>query len=152
MKLDIHNLLEFFHQKKFDPSYDESRSQITMTMEIGTREIPMIFNIISEGLILQSIAYLPLEIPQKHISDVGRMLHLLNKQLDIPGFGMDEKYFLTFFRIVIPCLNKEIYENTIDMMFISTRLACDSFLTGIELVAQGTVSLDKVIKERDMKI
>ena|ERR1700722_9562524 len=149
IKLDIDTLLQLFHEKKLEPHFDPATSQVQIVLTVSKREIPVFFNIISGGLVLQSIAYLPIEIGEKHIPDISRLLHILNKQLDLPGFGMDEKARLLFFRVNYPCIGKTFHPNIIDVMLGASELACDSFLSGIELIANGSVSLDKTLKEKN---
>ncbi len=144
--LDLNSLLNFLNRKKLEPQLDSQTGQIQILLNFSKREIPVIFNLISEGLILQSIAYLPITLPKKHLNDISRLLHILNKQLDLPGFGMDEKHELIFFRVPILSLEKTFSEELINVMLGTTELACDSFLTGIEMIANGSVSLEKTLQ------
>lgn len=141
--LNVQSIIQLFNKKKLDYQLDAPTQQVQVTLKIDDKEIPIFFNIISEGHVFQSIAYIPVEIPSQQISEVARLLHMLNSQLDIPGFGMDEKHGLIFFRVAIPCLDKTFREEFIDVMIGTTRLASDSFLTGIEKIANGSIEKNK---------
>ena len=100
----------------------------------------------AEGNLLQTIAYLPYELNEKAASDVARLLHLLNREVDIPGFGMDELQKLMFFRCVIITTDGKLDPKLLDIYLATTRIACETFMEAIATMAGGKTSVDAVLK------
>lgn len=98
-------------------------------------EIPIFFVIFGDNLLLQLISYLPFPLKEASLAPVARFLHKINRDLDIPGFGMDEKEKLIFYRIVIPCITGKLDEQLLANFLGTIRLACENFLEPIGIVA-----------------
>ena len=54
------------------------------------------------------LVFIPIQLKPDAIHDVSRLLHMLNKEMDLPGFGMDENAGVVFYRLMIPAMNKKI--------------------------------------------
>lgn len=143
IKLTLNDLLAYLNAKKLDPTFQPQYGQIFINLTIDEHEIPVFFGIRSE-MLLQTIAYLPYEIQPKTLGEIARLLHVLNKELDLPGFGMDEKERLMFFRTVIPTIDAQVEEKMIDMCIGITRLACETFMKAIALVLSGAMTVDSI--------
>lgn len=100
-------LLQVLKEMKLDPIWQKETDQIYVLLTIAKREVPIFFGLRGGNTLLQTIAYLPYDLPQKSIGQVARLLHLLNRDIDVPGFGIDEEQRLMFFRCVIPCIEGE---------------------------------------------
>ncbi len=114
----------------------EDNKQVAVMLKISDQEIPVFVGVLHEALV-QMIAYLPFEIKKDAAGEVGRFLHLLNKQLDLPGFGMDEEAGLLFYRAVIPCLTAEVETELFDAYFKTLQNACQTVLEGIKQAEEG---------------
>ncbi|WP_213357826.1 YbjN domain-containing protein [Chlamydiifrater phoenicopteri] len=145
--LNQNNLLNFLRENNFTP-FEETTSRLSyINLNADDHEIPLFFVIRNEGEILQLIAYLPFQLKDPETQATARLLHLLNRDLDIPGFGMDEEQGLMFYRLVIPCLNKQI-DGKLLLVYINTvQLACDSFSHAIGLISSGSMNLDELQRE-----
>lgn len=148
MLLNQNNLIHLLHDLKLEPTLQTETNQVYATLYISRQEVPVFFGILGEGTLLQTIAYLPFEINDSKKGEVARLLHLINKELDMPGFGMDEVQKLMFYRCVIPCLNGEIAENILDTYVGTTKVACETFMSAIALIASGSANVDDILKER----
>lgn len=137
-------LLKFLTDNELEPSYSEETGQIYVMMHIKKKEIPVFFKLHQEHGLLQLIAYLPIQIHEHAVSDTARFLHLLNKQIEMPGFGMDEKERLMFYRVVIPCLDNQVEPNLLTMHLNVIGMCSENLMHAIALVASGKKSMKEM--------
>ena len=148
LKLDL-NALQSHLKKAHDAKLQAENKQIHIMLKVGDQEVPLFVGILHEALV-QMIAYLPYEMKEGSMGDVARFLHHLNKELDMPGFGMDEKAGLLFYRLVIPCLKPEVEEELIDAHLKTLERAIQSVLEGISAVTDPTSPVGKAAKVAQM--
>lgn len=146
VKLSQDALLKLLNERKLNPVFQQENDQIYVLMIINKHEVPIFFGIRSEKTLLQTIAYIPFELTSKSKGEVARLLHLLNYQMDMPGFGMDEEQRLMFYRLVIPCPESELDERFLNLFLATTRVAVETFMGAIAMVAAGSVDLDTMKK------
>ncbi len=147
--LNQNALLQFLNQKDFHPLFQKETDQTYLVMNIGEYEVPLFFLIRSENSLLQTLAYLPYQLQEKTLGETARLLHLLNKELDMPGFGLDEKEDLMFYRCVIPCVDGKISEELLLTYISCTRLACETFMGAIGTILSGSASIDELLKGKN---
>lgn len=150
-KLTEDSLFSLLNQKGLKPEIEEKSRQIYVTMRIQLLDVPIFCGLRGEGTLFQTIAYLPYEIKEKAIGDIARLLHLLNKECDIPGFGMDEKRKILFFRCVAPSTDGVLDPRLVDLFLVTTRLACETFMEAISMIASGKTTVDDIWKEMRRK-
>ncbi len=149
VKLTDDSLYDVLQKKGLKPLIEPSSKAIYLNMRILNLDVPLFLGIRSEGQLLQLIAYFPYELNPKAVNDVARLLHLLNREVDIPGFGMDETQKLMFFRCVIPCLNGILDSKQLDLYLATTRIACETFMEAIGVMATGKANIDDMLKKKD---
>jgi hypothetical protein len=132
-------------KKEHKVELQEEHKQISFTLTIKEKEVPVFVGILHESL-LQIIAYLPYELQEKAFGEVARFLHIINKELDMPGFGMDENGKLVFYRLVIPCLEPEINPEMIDAHLRTVNVACQTILEGIDAASDQKSPLAKAAR------
>jgi hypothetical protein len=140
--------LETLHshlKKTHDAELQKENKQIALMMKIKDREVPLFVGVLHEALV-QMIAYLPYEMKKEAAGDIGRFLHHLNKELDLPGFGMDEEAGLLFYRAVIPCIKPEVDEELFDAYLKTIERACQTVLEGIDAVTDTDSPVGKAAK------
>jgi hypothetical protein len=77
---------------------------------------------------------------------------MLNKELDVPGFGMDEIAGVVFYRLMLPTPNKKIDEELLLAFLKTIEQVCKMFATPIEAVGYGHTTLDEILqKTREME-
>lgn len=145
--LELDKLLEYFKKKELPAQLQNETNQIVIVFKIGEREFPLFIRIFEGGELLQLLAFLPCNIKNSAVADTGRLLHLLNKELDIPGFGMDEASAVVFYRTMIPVQNQKIDEALLDAYLNSIQLVCKSFAPVIAAVAYGSTTFEEVLKK-----
>ncbi|AHK63063.1 hypothetical protein BOKEGFJH_00189 [Chlamydia avium] len=145
--LNQNNLSNFLKQIGLQPLL-ERESQLTyINIQVEDHELPLFFVIRNNGEILQMICYFPYQLHDEQKGTTARLLHLLNRDLDTPGFGMDEEQGLIFYRIVVPCLQGQINETLLHIYIDTIKLVCDSFSNAIGLISSGNMNLDELKKQ-----
>ncbi|WP_375793287.1 YbjN domain-containing protein [Chlamydia sp. 12-01] len=145
--LNQNNLSKYLTHAGLEPLLERESGLTYINIQAEDHELPLFFVIRSKGEILQLICYFPYQLYDNQKESTARLLHLLNRDVDIPGFGMDEEQGLIFYRLVIPCLNSEINETLLRVYIDTIRLVCDSFSHAIGLVSSGNMNLDELKKQ-----
>ena len=146
--LNINALLAYLRENQQEPELQKATDQVFITYQVQGYEVPVFFLARTESELLQIVAYLPYQLPQKTFGEVARMLHILNKELDMPGFGMDETEKLMFYRSVIPCPDGKVSKRLFNMHLGTTRIVCDTFMHAIGMIVSGTMTVDEVLKDK----
>lgn len=149
--LTQNHLIQLLNSWNFNPVYEKESDQIYIFLKIAHYEVPVFFGIRSGDQLLQTIAYLPFQLLDLHLGQVARLLHLLNRELDMPGFGMDEVQKLLFYRIVIPCINKELNEKVLELQLATTKVAIETFMDAIAMVLTGKGKVEDLLKSFSTK-
>ncbi|AAD18553.1 hypothetical protein CpB0425 [Chlamydia pneumoniae TW-183] len=145
--LNQNNLTKFLKSSDEEPFLERESGLTYINIQANGNELPLFFVIRSEGEILQLICYLPYQLHESHKASTARLLHLLNRDIDIPGFGMDEEQGLIFYRLVLPCLNGEIHDTLLRIYIDTIKLVCDSFSHAIGLISSGNMNLDELRRQ-----
>ena len=146
MEVTISNLLQRLQEKKFDANLQAETNQITLILKLNKQEFPLFFRIYESTELLQLLTFMPLTLQENTRLEMARVLHLLNKELDIPGFGMDETAKLIFFRAMIPTPNQKVAFNTVERYLSSIQLICQNVFPIIYAVALGSAKIEDVYK------
>lgn len=171
------SLLQFMRQHKYESDIQADTQQVYTIFKINQKEYPLFLRVFDEGHLLQLLVFIPchLESSEKFvlgkkdstsktseslknveqkavIADLARLLHLLNKELDVPGFGMDEMAGVVFYRLMLPTPKKKI-ESDLLLAFLKTvDHVCQMFSTPIEAVSSGQMTLDQILaKAQEME-
>lgn len=145
--LNLNALLEHLRESELQPELQKEHNQIFITYQLKGQDVPVFFLIQEKTNILQIVAYLPYQLHATTFGEVARMLHILNREMDLPGFGMDESEKLLFYRSVIPCFEGRVHKELFNMYLAATRLACDTFMHAIAMIASGTMKVDEALKK-----
>lgn len=70
---------------------------------------------------------------------------MLNRELDVPGFGMEEQSKTVFYRIMMPAMDNNIDEKLIGAYLDTIKLVMSTFSPAVEAVASGQMSLGAVL-------
>ena len=120
-------------------------NQLCILLKIADREYPLFIRIYEGEELLQLLSFLPCNTKTSTLADTARLLHLLNKEIDIPGFGMDESADVVFYRCMIPIKNKIIDESLFNSYLNASQVVCQSFSPVIAAVAYGAISYENVL-------
>lgn len=146
MKANIQDLLQFLKDNGFPAELQDETGQAYMIFKEKERDFPLFFRFYKGGEFMQLIVFFPYQIEEKIVPEIARLLHLLNKELDIPGFGMDEIDGVAYFRIMMNLQNQEVDEELLKKYIESAKLACKTFGPTVEAVVVGATTVDTLIK------
>lgn len=151
VQLSQNAVLKVLNGMQLNPLWEQGSDQIYILLTIAQREVPIFFGLRGNNTLLQTIAYLPYDLQDPTKGEVARLLHAVNKEIDMPGFGMDEAQKLMFFRSVIPCPNGELNEKLLELYLATTRIACETFMDAIAMTAAGLSSTEQVLQHMKKK-
>lgn len=145
--LKLESVLEYLKNKGFDASIQKETNQIVIVLKLADRDFPLFFRIFPGEELLQVLVFIPCSIKPETVADTARLLHLLNKELDIPGFGMDENTSTVFYRCMIPVKNKEVDETFLSAYLNSIQVICKTLAPVIGAVAFGATTFQEVLQK-----
>lgn len=147
LSLKIDDLHDYLIKEQFPVQIQKETQQIYMIYKIEKREFPLFIRVFPGGDLLQLISFIPCNLKAGSHGDLARLLHMLNKELDIPGFGMDENANLIFYRVMIPAVDKQVNEDHLKRYVNSIEQILINFGSLIAMVAFGATSFDDVRKQ-----
>jgi hypothetical protein len=177
INITTESLLHFMRKHQYESDIQADTQQVYTIFKINQKEYPLFLRIFDEGHLLQLLVFIPCHLEPNEqfalrkkgseppssessqeagqkavIADLARLLHLLNKELDMPGFGMDEMAGVIFYRLMLPTPKKKI-EGDLLLAFLKTvEHVCQMFATPIEAVSSGQMSLDQILaKAQEME-
>lgn len=154
ISLDLNQILDYLTKKKYNAHFQKETNQICVIFKIEQKEFPLFIRISENNDLLQMITFIPRTMKASSVSEVARLLHLFNKELDLPGFGMNEESGHIFYRCIIPCTKKKLESSVLEGYLNSIQIVCKSFSPPIEALAEGAISYEalvKMAKEREQK-
>lgn len=173
MNMTPDSILDFMRKNKYEAEIQSDTKQVYTILKIGQKEYPLFIRIFDEGHLLQLLAFIPCHLEphqdfgkenkgehrphEKHaqsvvLGDIARLLHLLNKELDVPGFGMDEMAGAVFYRLMLPTPKKKIEDDLLLAFLKTVEQVCKMFANSIEAVSSGHTSLDEILaKAKEME-
>lgn len=137
-------LLQYLQSNKVEAKLQQETGQVYVVLQISGKEFPLFFRIMEESELLQLLVFMPCQIKTGAQNDLARFLHFLNKDLDIPGFGMDESSGFVFYRYLVPVPKKQIDKRLFDSFLKSFRVLCESLAPAVIAVASGLTTYAEV--------
>ena len=162
------SILNFMRKSKYEAEIQPDTQQVYTIFKINQKEYPLFLRVFDEGHLLQLLVFIPCHLePNEHfvsnkkakseairssenkskesVADLARLLHLLNKELDVPGFGLDEMAGVVFYRLMLPTPKKKIDEDLLLAYLKTAEHVCQMFSTPIEAVSSGQMTLDQIL-------
>ncbi len=131
MELSPDALMQLLSRGKDKPVFQKNTGQVYIETTIQGKKIPIFFGILGDGYLLQMISYLPFQLKEERLGDIALLLHRLNKEIDLPGYGMDEENKLIYYRVVVYCDEKELNEKTLDIYVKSSQFASAALIEAL---------------------
>lgn len=146
-EVTLSSLQDELKKLELEPQLQEETQQVLVLFKEGEREFPVFFRIFDQGDLLQMIAFFPFQLPDNTIGEMARLLHLLNKELDVPGFGMDEMSKVSFFRVMINIPEKKLSRKLFETFVNTMHLVTKTFSPTLEAVAAGGAKVDQLLQK-----
>ncbi|WP_068470359.1 YbjN domain-containing protein [Candidatus Protochlamydia phocaeensis] len=141
------SILTFMQKNKYEADIQADTQQVYTILKLSQKEYPLFLRVFDDGHLLQMLAFIPCQLQREIVPDMARLLHLLNKELDVPGFGMDEMAGVVFYRLMLPTPKKKI-DGDLLLAFLKTiEHVCQMFATPIEAVGFGQTTLDEILQK-----
>ena len=147
VKANLNEILNFFTKNNVKAQLQSETDQVYFIFKIHDRDIPVFIRVLNDGLLLQCLAFLPYSVKPEAFGDIARLLHFLNKEIDFPGFGIDESTKLAFYRSVIPTINKQVDDSLLNTYLNGIQNVCKEFVLNIEPVALGEVTFEEILEK-----
>jgi hypothetical protein len=147
MKVNEHNLLQALKTLNLDAKVQPETKQIYFIFEHEKSQFPLFIRELHDGELVQLLSFIPCNVAKEHMNDLGRLLHMLNKELDMPGFCLDEASATVFYRLMMPTLKKEFQPEILEALINTSQMVCKSFATVIEALAIGAMTLEDILKK-----
>ena len=141
------DLLECMRRHKYQVDIEQDSKQIFTILKISAQEYPLFLRIFESSQLLQLLVFIPTNLSPETTVDVARLLHLLNKEVDMPGFGMDEIANIIFYRLMIPLHKKKVDEELFITYLKTAQNICELFAQAIEAVANGQATLNEILEK-----
>ncbi len=135
-------LVKMGHQAKRQPE----TQQLCVPIVVDQIEYPLFIRLMESGSLLQMVTFFPETFEPEATSDLARLLHVINRELDLPGLGMDEGSHTFFYRLIIHGT-----QGTVNAALLSEHLkamehVCSLFSEPLLAVAGGKVRFDEILK------
>jgi hypothetical protein len=143
------SLLAYMRKHNYEADIQADTQQVYTILKISEREYPLFLRVFDDGHLLQLLAFIPSQLEKNIIPDMARLLHILNKELDVPGFGMDEMAGVVFYRLMLPTPKKKIDGELLVAFLKTIEQVCTMFAAPIEAVGQGHMTLDEILKKAE---
>lgn len=144
-------ILAFMKKHNYTADIQNETGQVFTIFKMKNRECPVFLRIFEESQLLQILAFVPCPLEPKLVPDMARLLHLLNKEVDLPGFGMDELSGVVFYRLMIPAFNKKVDDDVLEGYLKTVKNVCELFLPAIETVAFGHATIDDIFNKMNIE-
>lgn len=164
-------ILAFMRKQGYEADIQSDTQQVYTIFKIEHKEYPLFLRIFDNGHLLQLLVFIPCHLEpnerfapgqrsapsgsapnQAVVADLARLLHLLNKELDVPGFGMDEMAGVVFYRLMLPTPKKKIDADLLLAFLKTVEHVCQMFSTPIEAISTGQMTLDEILaKAQEME-
>lgn len=146
--LSLESLQDYLSQNEFEVKQQPETDQIYLLFKVQEQEYPVFLRVMDDGELLQILSFIPHSLQTKTIPDVARLLHLFNKEIDIPGFGMDESTAkVVFFRIVLPAIEGTVSGEIVAGYINSIKVITETFYPVILAVSTGAATYEEIVKK-----
>lgn len=140
-------ILACMQKNNYEADIQADTQQVYTILKINQKEYPLFLRVFDDGHLLQLLVFIPCQLQREVVPDMARLLHLLNKELDVPGFGMDEMAGVVFYRLMLPTPKKKIDEELLLAFLKTVEHVCHMFATPIEAVGFGQTTLDEILQK-----
>lgn len=150
LQISIKNIFEHLRQTYPDMQLQTETQQIACVLRLAGRDFPLFIKTDESEKVLQVLIFIPCMIVPRASAEVGRLLHFLNKELELPGFGMDETAGVVFYRCVFPTSDGKLDTVLLDNLLASIPNVAQAF-SPVIVAAAGGKSFETMINQvRDL--
>lgn len=145
LELKIQQILDFLKKKNYKVDFQKETNQVVCILSVESIEFPLFIKIPDSNSLLQLVLFLPGKFNQNTLLEVSRLLHFLNKEIDLPGFGMDEISGTLFYRATILSVNQLIDSQILEIQIKSMESILKAMTPLILKVADGSIKFESIL-------
>lgn len=143
----LDDLIKLFKERNRAVNLQQETNQLYEVMKVEGHEFPLFGRVMEGGSLVQLLLFFPIKIEKKALNDLSRLLHLLNREMDIPGFGLDEEAPVAFYRCMIPTFDGKLPGDVLDGFLRSIQAVCQTFTPAIGAVASAQATYEDLLKK-----
>ncbi len=147
MKVKEHPIVDSLKELDIEAKIDPVSNQVFTVFHVNKKEFPLFFRELHDGKLLQILAIFPTNIISEKESDVSRLLHKINRQLDLPGLGMNEEIHTAFYRVVIDMVDKKSKKQALQVYLNTVKAICIMLSDAIEGLASGKLNYKQALQQ-----
>lgn len=147
MKVSEDALIKALKAQNIDATIQKETDQVFFTFMHEDQKFPSFIRQLNDGNLLQIMIFIPVAIQEKGLTDLSRFLHMANKELDLPGFGMDEASSTVFYRVVLPSVENTVDDDLFNAYIKTCQDICITFCSIIQALGIGAMTMDEVITQ-----
>jgi hypothetical protein len=141
------SLTRYLESLGMKPLYQKETDQIYVMMEVDKQEFPLFFRFFEDADMLQLLLFFPFQLTAEKLNTMARMLHFINKEIDLPGFGMDEALGVVFHRTMCPLVEKKIDSRILKTYLDAAPKLCHQFYGPLAGTAMTNLSFEELLKK-----
>ena len=147
MKISDENIVQSLTSQDIKAEPQKETNQIYFLLNHEDMNFPSFIRPLDGGNLLQIMVFIPVNVQKTGAGNLSRFLHMANKELDMPGFGMDEASSSVFYRVVVPTMEQKI-DDTLFKAYIKTcHDVCATFCTIIQALSIGAITMEEVLSQ-----
>lgn len=113
MLLTNESVIKALESRGINASLQKETGQVFIQKTIEGVDFPFFLRILPSGPFLQCVSFIPCEVVEQDPKEFLSLLHVLNRRIDLSGFGFDETSRFCFLRYNIPCFKNELDLDTL---------------------------------------
>lgn len=141
------SLTEYLKSQGYNVEPQKETNQIYYTYKGQRGEFPVFLRIYENNEQLQILTFFPMTIMKNRMDTIARLLHVFNREIDLPGFGIDEEIGVAFHRIMIPVFGNDLSTGILDLYLKAVPTICDKFFPLLYSASQSNQSFDEIKKK-----
>lgn len=147
VSLSQDRILEYLLERKFEANIQPETQQISAKLAAGKEKYAFFARLDEQANLLQLFVFLPYALPKQFTADVARLLHFFNKEIDFPGFGIDETEGVIFYRCTLLGTQGYIQKDILDKVIDALPKLCEAFFPTIALAIAGKIRFDAILEK-----
>jgi hypothetical protein len=141
---NLSSIVNFLRQQKMQVELQEETNQALLQYQFANKSYPLFIKSVAQGALIQCALIFQDDFKESQKKELARLLHQINKELDFPGFCMDEKGKIVFYRAVIPTPNKRVDEKLLRQILHMMEQILNLFASLIQTIAHTDALLDDI--------
>lgn len=146
LALNPEEIVEYLKRQDLPAVLQKETNQPYFIHNMEEGEFPVFFRIYEKQAYLQVLTFFPMKFSKEKYNTLARLLNQINNDIDIPGFGMDEKMNVVFHRLMIPSVDGKIDSSIIKKYLLAIQQLCKHFGKVIRKTIQSNMTFEEIMK------